>query len=166
MTTRLAEVLTRLYRPLPDGTRQVFALSRAEAEKLPGLAHVAVISITAPERSLAALGDFEHLLRLSFADVDFENAELSQRARERLPHAFTPEQAKRICSFVESLPNAVSSIVVHCEGGYSRSCAIALGLHKLYGHQTALERLADANPSVLRVLLASQQPRHAGKKRR
>lgn len=29
-------------------------------------------------------------------------------------------------SFIDALPQEIASIVVHCEGGYSRSCAVAL----------------------------------------
>ncbi|WP_245163703.1 hypothetical protein [Burkholderia latens] len=81
---------------------------------------MAIISITAPERPPARLDGFDHLLRLSFADVDFLKPELSSKAKEQLSRAFTPEQARVVRSFVEGLPDAVSSIVVHWEGGYSR----------------------------------------------
>ncbi|AXV76515.1 hypothetical protein CJO79_05690 [Ralstonia solanacearum] len=50
MAHRLQDILGKLYRPRTDGTRQVFALSRSDAERLPLLPSVAVISITAPER--------------------------------------------------------------------------------------------------------------------
>jgi len=69
------------HRPPADGIRQVFALSRADAERLPLLASIAVISITAPESPLANIGGFAHVLRLSFADVDFLNSDISQKAR-------------------------------------------------------------------------------------
>lgn len=154
MRQRLQDVLGRLHRPPASEVRQVFALSRDDAEKLPRLPSLAVISITAPGRPPARLGGFKHLLRLSFADVDFLKPELSRKAKEKLSQAFTPEQARVVRSFVEGLPDAVSSIVVHCEGGYSRSCAIALGLYRLYGYNVEMEHLARANPSVLRVMTA------------
>ncbi|MGC8000895.1 hypothetical protein, partial [Salmonella enterica] len=83
-----------------------------------------------PERPPAAIGDFAHVLRLSFADVDFLNPDLSERARGKLAHAFTEEQAEAIRSFVEALPDEICSLVIHCEGGYSRSCAVAVALHQ------------------------------------
>jgi predicted protein tyrosine phosphatase len=49
-----------------------------------------------------------------------------------LSDAFTPEQAQTVRSFVETLPDEIATIVVHCEGGFSRSCAIALALQQLY----------------------------------
>lgn len=152
MSQRLREVITSLYRPRAGGERQVFALSRADAEKLPRLPSIAVISITAPERTQASLDGFTQLLRLSFADVDFLAPDLSERAKARRGSAFTSEHAATIRSFVESLPDEILSVVVHCEGGYSRSCAVALSLHRIYGYHVELQQLAHANPSIVRVM--------------
>ena len=155
MQKHLKAVTDRLYKPAP-GARQAFAMSRAEAERLPRLSSVAVISITAPARPPAAVDGFEHLLRLSFADVDFLNPELSSRAKEKIPAAFTQAHAQQIRSFVEQLPPAITSVVVHCEGGFSRSCAVVLGLHKLYGFQVDMSDLEQANPSIVQVLMKSR----------
>ncbi|WP_432258041.1 hypothetical protein [Cupriavidus sp. TMH.W2] len=151
MPRRLQEIVSKLYRP-PVGVRQVFALSRDDAERLPRLASIAVISITAPERPAAQLDGINHVLRLSFADVDFLRPKLSAKAKAKLDSAFTVEQAQAVRQFVDCLPADIASVVVHCEGGFSRSCAIALGLHHLYGYQVETEQLTQANPSVLRVL--------------
>lgn len=160
MKNRLKDVIGSLYKP-SAGARQAFALPRTDAEQLPRLQSVAVISITAPERPPAAVDGFEHLLRLSFADVDFLNPELSARAKEKIPAAFTQAHAQQIRSFIEQRPPTSSSVVVHCEGGFSRSCAVVLGLHKLYGYQVDMSELEQANPSIVQVLL--RQP--AGKRR-
>ncbi|KVR68964.1 hypothetical protein WL74_29450 [Burkholderia cepacia] len=152
MTQRLQDIVDRLYRP-PGGARQVFALSRADAERLPRLSSIAIISVTSPDRSLANLDGFDHLLRLSFADVDFLSPHLSTKAQDKLVDAFTAEQAQTIRAFVEALPDEIASIVVHCEGGYSRSCAIAVALHLLYDCDADLEHLVQANPSVVRVMV-------------
>ena len=80
---RLKVVVDKLYHPPTDGRRQVFALSRPEAEKLPRLPTVAMISITAPERPIASIDGFAYLLRLSFADVDFLNPLLSKKAWQK-----------------------------------------------------------------------------------
>ena len=151
MKTRLKDVIANLYKPSPG--RQAFALSRADAEQLPRLPTVAVISITAPKRPPAALDGFEHLLRLSFADVDFLNPDLSERAKEKIPAAFTVGHADQIRSFIAQLPDPITSIVVHCEGGFSRSCAVVLALHKLHGYRVDLEELQTANPSIVHVLM-------------
>ncbi|MDH6644367.1 putative protein tyrosine phosphatase [Ralstonia sp. GP73] len=160
MPQRLRDILDRLYKPPTDGVRQVFALSRGDAEKLPLLPSVAVISITAPERPPANLGSFAHVLRLSFADVDFLNPHLSGRAQEKLVHAFTDVQAQAVRSFVEALPDAIKSVVVHCEGGYSRSSAIAVALHRRYGYHAELPYLSEANSSVISVMMREGRGHH------
>ncbi len=89
---------------------------------------------------------------MSFADVDFLNTNLSERARGKVPYAFTEEQSYSIRSFVESLPAEIRSVVIHCEGGYSRSCAVALALHRVYGFHAELSHLAQANPSIVTLM--------------
>ncbi|SPK75936.1 conserved protein of unknown function (plasmid) [Cupriavidus taiwanensis] len=164
MTTRLQEVIDKLYKPSPGNARQVFALSRGDAEKLPRLPSIAVISITAPERAPANLDGFDRVLRLSFADVDFLKSGLSTRAKARLGHAFTTRQSEAVRSFVEALPESIASIVIHCEGGFSRSCAIALALHELYGCRVEMERLTKANSSVFQLMMEhSTDDRHQWK---
>lgn len=164
MPQRLQDIIGKLYEPSLVGARQVIALSRSDAEKLPQLPSIAVISIVAPERPPANLGGFTHVLRLSFADVDFLNRNLSARAKAKLVHAFTEEQALAMRSFVEALPDEITSVVVHCEGGYSRSCAIAVALHRLYGYHAELQQLSQANPSVLRVMTGDARGHHKPRK--
>ncbi|WP_255371148.1 hypothetical protein [Cupriavidus sp. YR651] len=146
----MKDAIDKLYKPPRDGKRQVLAVSRDVAEKLPRLESVAVISVTAPGRQLASLDGFNQVLRLSFADVDFMNPELSARAKEKLADSFRPEHAVAILRFVVELPGEVATVVVHCEGGYSRSAAIALGLHRLYGYAADVKHLGEANPSIVR----------------
>jgi|SRR5450830_118510 len=146
-------LFSRLYAPPVDGARQAIALSRNEAEKIPFLDTVAIISITAPEKSPAKLAAFSHVLRLSFADVDFlATAKLSKRTEARLKKAFTQEQAGQVKVFVENLPSGIRTILVHCEGGFSRSCAIVLALNELYGCVVDHGQLSEANPSVLKLM--------------
>ncbi|MEC5217772.1 hypothetical protein RCH09_002734 [Actimicrobium sp. GrIS 1.19] len=99
MNNHLTSVISKLYRP-PAVGRQVFALSRADAQRVPALASVAMISITAADKGTAQLEGFEYLMRLSFADVDFNAKDLSARAREKLPAAFTAAQAREIVEFI------------------------------------------------------------------
>lgn len=157
MPLQLKDAIDKLYRPPRNDKRQVLAVPRGVAEKLPRLESVAVISVTGPGRPPANLDGFNHVLRLSFADVDFMNPELSARAKEKLPNAFRPEHAESIRRFIAGLQGEVATVVVHCEGGYSRSCAIALGLHRMYGYETDTRQLANANPSVLHVLTTVQK---------
>ncbi|HDR9269787.1 TPA: hypothetical protein QDB52_003479 [Burkholderia vietnamiensis] len=165
MVQRLQEVVGKLYKPPADGSRQVFALPRGDAEKLPRLPSIAVISVTAPDRPPASLDGFAHLLRLSFADVDFLRPNLSNKSRDKLAHAFTAEQAQTIHSFVQALPIEIVSVVVHCEGGYSRSCAIALALHRLYGYQAEIKHLSHANPSIVRIMIGNDHTTHRERQR-
>ena len=160
MPQRLQDVIGKLYKPSSDGVRQVIALSRSDAERLPPLPSIAVISVVAPERPPASLGSFAHVLRLSFADVDFLSPNLSNRAQAKLVHAFTEAHAQAIRSFIEALPDEIASVVVHCEGGYSRSCAIALALHRLYGYHAELQQLSQANPSIVRVMMGDDRGHH------
>lgn len=151
MNTRVKDVISKLYRPPRQG-RRVFALSRAEAEKIPLITGVAAISITAPEKAPAELPPYKYLLRLSFADVDFLG-ELSARAAEKLPAAMTRQNAKAILEFVQALPSSIHSLVIHCEGGFSRSAGVVLALKELYGYEVEEERLGLANQSVMKTIL-------------
>ena len=156
MIDNLKSTISKLYHP-PLVGRQVFALSRADAQKLPLIPSTAMISITSKERGEATLADFEYLLRLSFADVDFKNKDLSKRAKEKLSEAFQPAQAIQIIEFVDSLPSTIHTVVVHCEGGYSRSCAVAMFIHEKYNYSVELNKLAKFNPSVKQLLMETSK---------
>ncbi|WP_288408902.1 hypothetical protein [uncultured Herbaspirillum sp.] len=77
----------------------------------------------------------------------------------KLPNRFSAEQAVQVLEFVEALPDNIRSIVVHCEGGFSRSCALVKALNALYGYSVDFEQLKEANPSVERALLAVAKQR-------
>lgn len=156
MGQTLKEVIDILYKP-PLGQRQAIAVSRRVAEQLPPLSTVAMISITAPDRDLADLKGFTNLLRLSFADVDFLNPEISVRAKAKTKDSFTTQQAKEIHAFVRTLPSNIRTLVVHCEGGYSRSCGVVLALHKIYGFVVSESSLAQANQSVVKTMDSSKR---------
>ncbi|WP_232776572.1 hypothetical protein [Comamonas testosteroni] len=151
MDKYLKKLIDRLYKPT-TGNRQAIAMSRRYAEQLPLLPSVAIISITAPDRGQAKIAPFPLTLRISFADVDFQNSELSSRAKCKLDLAFNQEHAWQIFAFIESLPAEISSVVVHCEGGYSRSTAVVQALHDLYQFDVDAETLKQANPSIVSLL--------------
>lgn len=153
MSKRVGEIISKIYRP-PAEKRQAMALSRGDAEQLPLLPGVSMISISGPGQAPAALPAYEHLLRLCFSDVDFLAKDLSSRAKEKLSSAMTQEQAKEILSYVESLPASVHTVIVHCAGGYSRSCGVVAALNDIYGYEVEKERLTEANPSVRQTLRA------------
>lgn len=152
MSNRTREIFEAIHRAPMNG-RQVLALSRADAEQFPLFEDVAMISITAPERPLAQLPEYPFLLRMSFSDVDFLSADLSERAKAKLPNAMTRQQAEEIIEFVRLLPESVKSLLVHCEGGFSRSCGVVAALGEIFNFTVEKKRLADANPSVKKLLL-------------
>jgi predicted protein tyrosine phosphatase len=126
-----------------------------------------MISITAPDKVMAHVPEYEHLLRLSFADVDFLAEDLSARAAEKLPAAMTRKDAEEILAFVEALPESVHTLLVHCEGGFSRSCGIVKALKQLYRYAVEDERLAQANESVTKAVLdAAKAGREGNRDRR
>jgi predicted protein tyrosine phosphatase len=101
---------------------------------------------------LVKLGEFQNVLRLSFADVDHLSPDISPRARAKVADAFTLEQARQVIEFVEALAPDVRDLVVHCEGGFSRSCAIAKFVHEEYAYVAEEGKLRDANQSVVTIL--------------
>lgn len=151
MAQTLKNVIDQIYKPKP-GVRSAIAVSRRVAEQLPALQSVGMISITAPDRTIAQVAEFDSLLRLSFADVDFLNPDISARAKAKLKDSFTVEQAREIHAFIRNLPQQIKTVVVHCEGGFSRSCGVVLALHEIYGFEVALDDLTEANRSVLKFL--------------
>jgi predicted protein tyrosine phosphatase len=156
MNARVKDIVAKLYRPPRQG-RQLIALSRADAERIPLVAGVAMISITAPEKASAQVPEYKNLLRLSFADVDFLSESLSTKAAVKITAAMTKEDARKILVFVEALPPSVHTLLVHCEGGLSRSCGVVTALHQLYGYDVEEARLVQANQSVATVLLEVAQ---------
>jgi|SRR5450830_460909 len=156
MNQRVKDIIARLYRPPRQG-RQLIALSRADAERLPLVAGAAMISISAPEKAPAQVREYKNLLRLSFADVDFLSESLSVKSAVKIAAAMTKEDARQILAFVEALPPSVHTLLVHCEGGFSRSCGVVTALHQLYGYDVEEARLVQANQSVVKVLLEVAQ---------
>jgi hypothetical protein len=94
MRPRLHYIPAQLFGPPTDEARQVFAPSQLDAEKLPPLTSVAVMSTTAPERP-ATLGEFARWLRMTFAaDVAVLNSWLSDRVRSNLTGGFIMSRLK------------------------------------------------------------------------
>ena len=87
-----------------------------------------VISVTDPDLPEVLIPQSPHLksiLRLSFHDIE-------EPYREFV--LMVPEQAARIAAFVRRWQSEVELIVVQCEGGISRSAAIAAAIaHWSYG---------------------------------
>lgn len=152
MPAPVKEIVAKLYKPPADGGRQILVTSRAVAEKLPRVPGVALISITAPGRPIADVDGFDLVLRMSFADVDFLAKRASMKASRLGQEIFSVKHAEEIKRFVCELPGSVRTLLIHCEGGYSRSAGVALALHQLCGYQTDLRHLKEANPSIVQLM--------------
>jgi hypothetical protein len=148
MRPRLHYIPAQLFGPPTDEARQVFAPSQLDAEKLPQLTSVAVISTTAPEtsscrswrvRSLATYG-----LRRRRSRVE---SVASDRGRRKLAGGFIHEQAQDICAFIEALPVEIATTVVHCVDGYAHSCGVSIAL-RLYGYDMRPQHISNAVVSV------------------
>jgi predicted protein tyrosine phosphatase len=102
-------------------------LSRLQALKLDLSEPHAVISIREPGSDAPAIpenGSCRGVLRLSFHDVD-----RPEPAKEIL---FTLEHANEICDFVSRVREEITTLVVHCEAGISRSAGVAAALSKAW----------------------------------
>lgn len=113
----------------------IFVLSRPEAVELcdtfapkPGQS-AGMVSISTPEQeySLAPHTSkyVQKLLLLSFYDV-------GGRDPSGLPQ-ITEEQARSIAQFVYSCHNSGMDIIVHCDGGISRSAGVACAIADHFG---------------------------------
>lgn len=102
--------------------RSIQIMSQDVAETMPGDPGTAMISITDPDRPEAELSPgWGAVLRLSFFDtypVRFQGIVV-----DAIPMG--DAQGKLIADFVESLPETISALVVHCRLGVSRSAGVA-----------------------------------------
>ena len=102
-------------KPSNKGTRKAVGYyPRAIAESLHRPMHI--ISIGEANDGLKFAIDTHTVLRLEFADIEepIENYPL-----------FSYSDAKRIIQWVQALPDSCRMVVVHCQGGISRSAAVA-----------------------------------------
>jgi predicted protein tyrosine phosphatase len=104
----------------------IFSLDQAE-KFLPGPDDIC-ISIRSPGQEPAKLSeDFLAVLRLYFSDLaGVEEPYLDDEA------PLSVEDADRIVAFVAEHHATAQSIVIHCEGGVSRSVAVALAISRSF----------------------------------
>lgn len=110
--------------------KHVTFASRSKAENTIGISDCAVISITEPSSflELADLKDgWYEVLRAEFDDVDPETCS------DKTYKFMSIHQARVIASFVDSVAPSVSSILMHCKVGVSRSAAVAKWIAERYG---------------------------------
>ncbi|MFJ3057895.1 hypothetical protein [Herbaspirillum sp. NPDC087042] len=77
----------------------------------------------------------------------------------------TKVDAEEILEFVKALPETVHTLVVHCEGGFSRSAGVVKALKELYGYEAEDARLVQANPSVVKTVMETAKAANAKSKR-
>ena len=94
-----------------------------EAEKIKPDNTLALISIS-NEMSIKNLSpDWDNILELEFDDVDQDVFTYT---------TFNSQMAKQVITFIQTLPETVECVVVHCWAGVSRSAAIAKFLALYY----------------------------------
>lgn len=111
------------------GLRQVIFMSRKEAEALSGRWVWSIISISGLNPASLQSG-WHSVLRLEFDDIDVD-----ERFVPRDPYIlFNPDHAEQIVKFVAQCDrDEVDTLVVHCQGGISRSAAVAKWVARAYG---------------------------------
>ena len=83
----------------------------------------------------------QHLLRLSFDDVDLSdllkdvNPDCVDKTTEERFHLFTREQAKKLACFFHTIRNSAQTIICQCEFGQSRSAAVAAAILEFIEHR-------------------------------
>lgn len=108
---------------------RTFFVSRTTAENTPGWNNWAVVSISDPETYLPPvklMQGWYAVHRVSFHDL----ADTTEnRANYQI---FDSCRADEIVSFVHAVAPHVEGIMVHCQGGVSRSAAIAKWIAEAY----------------------------------
>ena len=98
-------------------------MSQEIAEKLLPTANAALISIVNPG-GVRNLPVWEHRLDLDFNDISHEYPGYVH---------FTPAMAEQILDFIDTLPEHITEIYIHCRQGISRSATVGIFLQEKYG---------------------------------
>lgn len=87
------------------------------------MSDVAVLAVSSYDINRKKLSAFKHKMCLNFNDVtnSFDN------------NAFTTDTAAQIAEFVKALPNNLDTLFVCCDGGESRSTAMAAAIMRAVG---------------------------------
>ena len=105
---------------------QIMVLNRGEAERFKPLARHAYISVADSDQQPAALpqapSECVEVLRLAFDDV------LNGDEQGRPIVAFDDDHAKQIWMFWDRVREKVDLLIIHCNGGFCRSPAIAAAI--------------------------------------
>lgn len=135
--------------------QSVTFINREAAEQKLGAQNLALISITQPNTPPAALKTGWHsVLKIQFDDTNPEIITLKKRKTPRV--AITLTDAIKIVKYVHETASAVEEIIVHCQGGISRSAAVAKWIAETY--DLAFDHKYDLyNKYVYRLLLEADK---------
>lgn len=140
---------------------QVVFVNRKTAETRPGDPWWALISISQPGDPAQLIDGWHAVHRVDFHDADPDRT--TTRKRKEVRVVMDAKQAKEINKFVKDVAPNVRGILVHCQGGISRSAAVAKWIAELYSlqfdHSYALH-----NKHVYRLLCEAQMGKSCSKK--
>jgi predicted protein tyrosine phosphatase len=109
--------------------RRVFFISQQQAEAMRGRQSAALISITDPDQPVVSLNrEWGSVVRVAFHDAD----PITFPGLNPDMQPMTEDQARMIVSFVSGLPENITSLVVHCKSGISRSAGVAKAVAEAY----------------------------------
>ena len=109
---------------------QVIFTNRRTAEARPGDPAWAVISISQPGDPAQLIDGWHSVHRVEFHDADPDRTTTRKRKEARV--VMDAQQAKQIIKFVKDVAPEVVGIMVHCQGGISRSAAVAKWIAERY----------------------------------
>jgi predicted protein tyrosine phosphatase len=112
----------RTRAPTRSALRRVLFVSQRQAEAMRPPQATALISITDPGKTLAALGEgWASILRIAFDDVD----QMTFPGQDLHLSEITADQVAEIAAFCFAQSATCQRMVVHCRYGVSRSAAVA-----------------------------------------
>lgn len=128
-------------------------MSAYEAEKIIALPpNSALISINDEDIDFYPLNvSGKDVLRLRFTDL---RGNQPIKHKDKWYRPISLDEAHEIITFIEQRPDY--NWYIHCAAGISRSSAVAMFLHIVYGHELKLSfyELSDPNPYMLGLLLS------------
>lgn len=123
---------------------QITVCNREEAERTIIPEATGVISISTPGDDPATIDvDPSRVLRLEFDDVDkATGGQGSYEGLERNIQPITAEQADALATFVtHSVKAGISSFLVHCDAGISRSPGVLVALEEVFNDNKQVAKL-------------------------
>jgi predicted protein tyrosine phosphatase len=130
-------------------------MSKKEAERIVPNENMAVISICGMDSERKLSNKWKHRIDLDFDDVDVAGSFtiVTKKGNVEIPYIlFDENMARKVITFISSLPSNVNSIVVHCYAGISRSAAVAKFLCEEIYDENFPKYYMSYNKLVYRVL--------------